>query len=1149
MTSRPSSRGASLPLDAQERVDEVCSRFEQAWKDGRRPRIEDHLGEISDEFRPALLRELLAIEAAYRLDLGELPTADDYRLRFPNCTDLLAELMRPRPPPSPTVSTAPATRDGAAPGGAAAPAAEAPGVPGYRIDRLLGKGGMSAVWLGHDRRLNRAVAVKVMHDQLCGHSHLARRFIEEAQVASQLQHPAIPPVHELGELPDGRPYFAMKVVKGRTLAELLQQRPGPAEDRPRFLTIFEQVCQAVAYAHSKGVIHRDLKPHNVMVGAFGEVQVMDWGLAKVLAAEPPASAADPPESVVETARKSDAGHATQAGSVLGTYAYMPPEQARGEVALLDRRCDVFGLGAILCEILTGQPPYAGSPEERKVRAQLGHVAPALERLGTCGADGELVDLARRCLGARPEERPDDAAAVAGAVARYQAGVQQRLRQAELEGATAAAKAREEEARATAAAERRSRRLALGLAAALVVGLAATAYALVVAHQERQKAEGLAGTEAAAHGAAEQERRKAEEERRNAEGLAAKEASARKAAEEQKQQAEEERRRADAARNVAEDYRRRAEWLSYVAQIAHAQRAWQDGDMVQAQDLLGGCQKQLRGWEHRYVSTLVNRRTRALLGHSGGVNVVCFNADGKRLATGGADGTVRVWDVATGREALVLVRARPALGASAWGLLGSPHGQGPLLAASALVPERPHASPVYGVCFSPDGRRLASASWDGAVKVWDAQTGQEALALRGQTDGVWDLCFSPDGKRLASAGADGTVMVWDAATGREALLTFKGHTKDVRGVCFSPDGTRLVSASRDGTVKAWDAATGQGLFILQRHTEGVQGVCYSPDGGRLASAAADGTVQVWDARPRQEARTLKGHTGGVQAVSFSPDSGRLASAAADGTVKVWDVATGRAERTLTGHTGEVWGVCFSPDGRRLATASRDRTVRVWEAQTGRKVLALSGHTDEVSDVCFSPDGKWLATASADGTVKVSHADGWQAERTFKGHIDKVWGVCFSPDGRHLASASRDQTVRVWEAATGREVLTLTGHTSEVRGVCFSPDGKQLATASADETVRVWDAQTGQESLTLRGHTGEVWGVCFSPDGERLASASRDGTVRLWDTATGQETLVLKGHTGWVLGVRFSPDGQRLASASDDQTVKVWDAAEVGGPEHQ
>jgi serine/threonine-protein kinase len=336
----------------------------------------------------------------------------------------------------------------------------------YQLQGEIARGGMGAILRGRDIDLGRDLAIKVMLEAHRGNPEVVRRFVDEAQIGGQLQHPGIVPVYELGTFPDRRPYFAMKLVKGETLASLLQKRTGPAHDLPRFLAIFEQVCQTVAYTHARGVIHRDLKPSNVMVGSFGEVQVMDWGLAKVL---PQGGVADEGESqpihetIIVTVRSgsSGTGSESQAGSVLGTPAYMAPEQARGEMDRIDERADVFGLGAILCEVLTGQPPFvATSREEIRAQAARGDLANALGRLERCDADGELIELVRSCLRSERDRRPRNAGEVAGRIKAYLVGVQERLKAAELARVQAQAKAVE---------ERKRRRLTVALAAS-VLGL-------------------------------------------------------------------------------------------------------------------------------------------------------------------------------------------------------------------------------------------------------------------------------------------------------------------------------------------------------------------------------------------------------------------------------------------------------------------------------------------------------------------------------------------------------------------------------------------------------------------------------------------------------------------------------------------------------
>jgi serine/threonine-protein kinase len=477
---------------------DLVANWLELLRSGGRPRLEDFLLQIEQADRPALLRELLTLELEQRARRGERPAVAEYHQRLPEYGSVVEEVfgsLSTGPPVAPAVE-AMATPAGARRGltdSGMGPASAGPASPAeasfprhagrYEIEGKLGEGGMGEVWRARHPELQFPLAVKVLGAEYRGRAGPERRFRDEARITGQLQHPGIPPVHEVGVLPDGRPFFAMKLIKGRTLDELLKARSSPTEDLPRFLTIFEQICQTLAYAHSKGVIHRDLKPGNVMIGAFGEVQVMDWGLAKVLASRGREAPEDDAEtSGIPVTRTATGTLASRPGDVVGTPAYMAPEQARGEVDQLDERCDVFGLGGILCAILTGQPPFSGKREAALQRARTGELTQTWGRLQASGAEVELLELAWRCLAPTKEDRLANAGEVAHGVAAYLASVQERLRQAERQRAVAEARAVE---------ERKRRRLAVVLAGAvllLVVG-AGGALWLVQQQQARRDAAG------------------------------------------------------------------------------------------------------------------------------------------------------------------------------------------------------------------------------------------------------------------------------------------------------------------------------------------------------------------------------------------------------------------------------------------------------------------------------------------------------------------------------------------------------------------------------------------------------------------------------------------------------------------------------------
>ncbi len=527
---------------------------------------------------------------------------------------------------------------------------------------------------------------------------------------------------------------------------------------------------------------------------------------------------------------------------------------------------------------------------------------------------------------------------------------------------------------------------------------------------------------------------------------------------------------------------------------------------------------LKEWASR-ISEL-----RVLEGHNDQVWSVCFSPDGRFLATGSDDMTVRLWKVATGRRHQLL---------------------------------EGHNKAVQSVCFSPDGQFLASGSDDKTIGLWEVATGRQFRVLEGHRDKVWSVCFSPDGRSLASGLDDKTIRLWEVRTGRQ-LRVLEGHKWPVYSVCFSPDGRFLATGSNDMTVRLWEIETGRQLRRLEGHSNSVTGVCFSPDGRFLATGSDDKTVQLWNVETGRRLQMLEGHSDRVQSVCFSSDGRFLASGSRDRTIRLWEVETGYQLRVLKGHSNLVTSVCFSPDGRFLASGSGDRTIRLWDtsalgiipkrkpfeilekqARKIKQLRVLEKHRGLVRSVDFAPDGRILASGSVDKTIRLWEARTGRQLHSLEGHKNAILSVVFSPDGRFLASGSGDNTARLWEVGTGRQLQVLEGHTNSVTSVCFSSEGQFLASGSEDTTIRLWTIGTNRQPQVLEGHSNGVTSVCFSPEGWFLASGSRDKIVRLWEVETGRQLRVLKGHSALVMGLSFSSDGRFLASGSFDSSIRIWE----------
>ncbi|MBI4673663.1 MAG: PQQ-binding-like beta-propeller repeat protein [Chloroflexi bacterium] len=529
-------------------------------------------------------------------------------------------------------------------------------------------------------------------------------------------------------------------------------------------------------------------------------------------------------------------------------------------------------------------------------------------------------------------------------------------------------------------------------------------------------------------------------------------------------------------------------------------------------------------------TALNTLLRTTLrGHTANVWSVTFSPDGKTLASASCakndaegdcvQGEIRLWDASSGKQI-----GNPLMG---------------------------HTGLVRSVAFSPDGKLLASGSFDRTIRLWDAANGKPlGQPLTGHTAAIDAVVFSPDGKLLASGGGDRTIRLWDVASGAQVGEPFAGHSESVIGVAFSPDSKTLASGSGDGTIRLWDVASGEQIGDpLAGKAGNVFSVAFSPDGKTLASGNGDGTIRLWNVtKSALLGNPLTGHTGLVYSVAFSPDGKTLASGSGDGTIRFWDLQR-HTSRIVTfppfaDQTNGVFSVAFSPDGKTLASGNSDHTIRLWNVRDSREIGdPIAAHRGSVFTVAFSPNDALLASGGDDGTIRL-----WDAPRgkpmgePLTGHEGIVRAVVFSPDGKLLASASDDRTIRLWSVPDGKPLdLKFIGHEGAVRGIAFSPDGTLLASASGDQRIRLWDVTSGKPiGEPFTGHSSLVYSVTFSPDGKTLASASDDKTIRLWNVASGKPIgEPLTGHTGAVYTVAFSPDGKTLVSGSGDQTLRLWD----------
>ena len=1078
----------------------------------------------------------------------------------------------------------------------------------YEVEGEVARGGMGVIYRVRDPEMRRFLAMKVLlsevgdesTDSRSRHSALSARFTDEAQLTGQLDHPGIIPVYDMGRDQEGRLFFTMRLVKGRTLEEIFALARDGRENWTvtRVLGVLQKVCEAMAFAHDRGVIHRDLKPANVMVGRFGETYVMDWGLAKLVDEEevPRRVEQTTLQTVLTSARKEESSRGgelgTVAGDVMGTPAYMAPEQARGELQRVGPRSDVYSLGAMLYQLLAGHPPYRPAGQSASARAVLerllaGPPDPVESR--AAAAPPELCAICERAMAREPEQRY---AGMLELAEDLQAYLENRVVQAYRRGAAIEFRKWVQRNRAIAAS--------LAAVIALVVaGLIAISYVQTRARKEVERTNTrLAATNLELEA----------ERERTAEAL---------------DRAERNRERAVASEEVARANEEEALWQSYVGNIGAAYAALEVGSASEARRRLAACPEGLRGWEWRYLDQRADGSLRVLTGSETFVTTLAVDpvrtqvaaAGGMRGDSGAPDFTVRIWDYESGE----LVRELEGNETSVIGLAYSPAGDvlvssdddgklhlwdvesGTLLAQPSGLGSR--------IAYHPDGRLIATANEAlGKITLWDTYDAV-GVGTRDLPSGSNAVRFSPDGKSLALAGQDGHARILDLDLETVLDLDASGETLALErgqrstGVCaldYSPDGRYLVTGSADGFVRTWDLETGARLLLLSGHRTAVLAVSWHPRLPWIVSSDESGSIRFWDAVTGRSLDVLRGHDEDVHALGFSALGDRLLSASRDRTVRVWDGQAG-ANDTLLGGVSisnfRPYKLSFAPDGERIVWRRGREAMAVTDVRTGEDLCARWTYNAFVTlALRFGEDGIW----DCDGTGRIARWDPetgeqnavWEtdlgvASSTFQrdgrtalvaGYpldevaapthpelklVDLISGrvrwttslpmipgnwMCASPDGTRCLIEGRalegeDHGLACFETDSGALVWQVWGLPG-VHGMGFFPDGERLAQTTYngwDNTVFLRDARTGEVLQRFVGHAQPAT-LDISPDGSRIVTGNWDGTLSLWSPERG-EILALPAHAGYTANVRFSLDGQTIASLGDDGLRRLWSASPV------
>jgi len=1132
---------------------EACDEIEQRIRSGEAARAEEYLARhpsLADDPEQAL--DLIYVEYAARRDRGEMQSREEYFARFPHWQLQLQRqfhLDELLDDPTPLQEELDAESDKSYSGQAG------PSGGRFRILRLLARGGIGQVMRAVDTELNREVAVKELQPALADSDEVRERFLREAEITGKLEHPGIVPVYGLGRDSAGRPFYAMRLVRGQSFQQAVQtfHQGGNKLDRfsgvefQKLLRRFLHVCETVAFAHSRGIIHRDLKPANILLGPFGETLVVDWGLARATGPDGPQNAK--PDVAAAATDKLALSQSTEplstpvahwsneltqvSGELIGTPAFMSPEQASGAARGVGPAGDVYSLGATLYMLLTGRAPFVGSDVgETLVRVSTGTFTRPRELSRAIPRALEAVCL--KAMARRPADRYASPRALADDLEHWLAD----------EPVTAASDP--PVARLARWGRRHRTHVVAGSLALVLVTVVAVASAIRI-NSERMRAD----------------RERIEANRRNS------------------------RLAFDRGFALTENHEYGAAMLWFARSLEHAPRS----DAAMRRVILTN----LDAAQPHLV-----RRQRVFT-HATPLAASAFSEDGQRLLTTEGGGKGHLWDPEAGTELIehhlpsgrIIAAEIASDGAALVAIQANREISVQRLPAGVAEEVDPpvviaHADEIAFAAISPSGQVLSASGRSARspkVRFWRVADGEQ-LAEFDHPRGVSQIVFQPRANSVATVSDDGQARLWDL-NDKRMIREFRPATGRIKRIAFTPDGQRLLAGDTTGSISCWDANDGRRLFDVARHSGTVTAVACAADGQTVAGAWDTGTIRTWDLQTRRPAsellrldrwtsslafrpgtrqllvaaeRTalvlwnLPDPTGVapplnqslVGAAAFSADGKIAATGSVDGTARLRDGGTGKSFGKTLQHKSAVKQVAFRPDGAVVLTASDDGTARLWSTAGGRPHGVPLDHRRNsrgailVAAAAFSPDGSLIVTGDNAGVIRTWNGDTGELIRVVDDIQGTTTSVCFSPAGDRIVAGFGvpENGVRLWKTEGG-ELRWKGPHGGPVRSVAISSNGRVVISGSNDDTARFWAAESGQPLGRELVHRGEVFTASFSPDGQLAVTGGYDATVRLWEVPSGQPIGEPMQHEGIVMAAAFSADGRRLLTGSADRSARLWD----------